>query len=97
MKQNEKLSGVELMDILASQLRTLHATKVDDRNFMKVVAQSKEVGNLAGKAIQLASYDLERSRINKSTGSNLLESDESVSQTLKKIDEGKKKPYDFGK
>jgi hypothetical protein len=34
----------------------------------KLIAQSKEVGNLAGKAIALSAYELEKKRVG--TGSN---------------------------
>jgi len=62
MKQQNELTAKELMQIVATQLRTLSQTDINDRNMTKLIAQSKEVGNLAGKAIALSSFELEKSK-----------------------------------
>lgn len=56
--QTQPLQVTELHEILAKQVRTLTNTDINDRNMPKIIAQSKEVGNLAGKIIALSHYDL---------------------------------------
>lgn len=60
---NSPLEAPELMSIIASQLRKLSAMEITDRNIGKCISQSKEIGNLAGKAIALSYYELEKRRI----------------------------------
>jgi hypothetical protein len=76
------------MDILANQLRKLAAMELTDRNIGKCIAQSKEIGNLAGKAIALSHYELEKQRIGMPSPSLLMDGTVSVSngkQPEKKI------------
>jgi hypothetical protein len=40
---------------------------LSDRNIGKCIAQSKEIGNLAGKAIQLSAYEIEKQKLGLST------------------------------
>jgi hypothetical protein len=63
MSQNKQLEAPELMDIIANQLRKLSSLELTDKNLGKAIAQSKEIGNLAGKAIALSHYELEKKRI----------------------------------
>ena len=63
MTQNNQLDAPELMEIIANQLRKLAGMELTDRNIGKCIAQSKEIGNLSGKAIALSHYELERRRI----------------------------------
>jgi aminoglycoside phosphotransferase len=70
MNPNNELKASELMDIIASQLRSLHEMDLNDRNIGKCIAKSKEVANLAGKAITLSYYELERQKM--SVGDKLL-------------------------
>lgn len=62
-QNNNSLEAPELMDIIAFQLRKLSGMELTDRNIGKCIAQSKEIGNLAGKAIALSHYELEKRRI----------------------------------
>lgn len=73
MKQNKELGASELMNIIADQLRKLSSMELSDRNIGKCIAQSKEIGNLAGKAIALSHYELERKRIGSGSTSLLPE------------------------
>jgi hypothetical protein len=55
--------------------------ELTDRNISKCIAQSKEVGNLAGKAIALSHYELEKQRLGIPSKALLLEATESKTQT----------------
>jgi hypothetical protein len=60
-KQEETvMTAPELMNIISKQLRTLAETPITDKNMPRLISQSKEVGNLAGKAIALSGYELEK-------------------------------------
>lgn len=73
MNERKNLEACELMDIIANQLRKLSSMELADRNIGKCIAQSKEIGNLAGKAIALSHYELEKRRIAAPTGTLLIE------------------------
>lgn len=85
------MQASELMDIVSSQLRKLSSMDLNDRNIGKCIAQSKEVGNLSGKCITLAAYELEKQRLGVE-GQNLLPESKSKSilpekNTLNKLKE----------
>ncbi len=65
------ITAKELMQILSSQIRELSSMDINDRNISKCIAKSKEVSNLAGKAIALSAYELEKIKIG-NVGENLL-------------------------
>lgn len=68
---SKPLTSIELMDIISNNLRELNSIDINDRNIGKTIARSKEIGNLAGKAISLSAFALEKQRLGV-TNSNLL-------------------------
>lgn len=62
MQKNDKITATELMGILSTTLRELSSMDLNDRNIGKCIARSKEISNLAGKAISLSAYELEKNK-----------------------------------
>lgn len=72
MQDKGNISASELMSILTNTLRELSSMDLNDKNVGKCIARSKEISNLAGKAISLSVYELEKNKAGFTNPTNLL-------------------------